>query len=321
MRFILVYDRATSLENGLHTKTRHNLSLRGAMDTPQLAPTIGWMSPSDAAWLQSAAPNSLVERVCDGFRVAVWRLRRGAEPAAWLAATLQSGGVSFFDPPGSVEDLSSAQATSLLKFMVEQFCAQANLIQLMLPIGGEVTERAAIATGFQFGANLLLLGRSCSAAELGPVADPLRFEPCGRELELVLQRTYEGTLDCPLLTCKRPLEEVVRGYEATGSTGRTHWRTLFRNGEPAGCVLVAGHSKLAIAELVYMGLAPEARGKGLGGELLMEAERLTLECGFSQLVIGVDGANAPARRLYEAAGYAVWEEKRVFLWFPPPGTT
>jgi mycothiol synthase len=74
---------------------------------------------------------------------------------------------------------------------------------------------------------------------------------------------------------------------------------------------------MEIAELVYMGLIPPARGMGIGGHLLMEAERLTLASGHSKMVIGVDAANAPARKHYEGAGYLVWERKRVFLWLAP----
>ncbi len=292
------------------------------MDSSPPDPLVDWMTQEDAAWLQSAsAPNTLVERVCDGFRVAVWRPTRSAPPRAWLAGTLQNGGVGFFDPPAALTEISENQAESLLKFMVEQFAPTAAMVQLMLPSGSPATENtatesAALSSGFQFGANLLLVGRECSEAELEPIEPPLAFKPSGDELPSVLQQTYSGTLDCPLLSGKRPISEVIEGYASTGTSQKSLWRTLFLNDVPLGCVLVAAHPKLEITELVYMGLIPQARGKNLGLRLLIEAERLTLETGNRRMVIGVDGANEPARRIYEESGYAIWEQKRVFLWFP-----
>lgn len=287
------------------------------MEPATPTPIVEWLTPDDAAWLQgNSAPSTLVERVCEGFRVAVFRSTSGAAPTAWLAGTLQRGGVGFFDPPAATTQISEIQAQLLLRFMVDHFANSAGMIQLMLPTGAPSTEKAALDSDFQFGADLLLLGRECSEAELEPIEPPLSFGPCEEELPAVLQQTYVETLDCPMLSGKRPISEVIEGYAATGATQKALWRTLYLNDVPLGCVLVSAHPKLDISELVYMGLIPQARGKGLGMRLLIEAERLTLENGLRRMVIGVDGANLPARTIYEASGYAIWEQKRVFLWFP-----
>lgn len=288
------------------------------MSNASAGPFVQWLQPSDLGWLANpAVPVDLSERLREGFRIAVWKPSPAVPPQAWLAATVQAGGVGFVDAPGALEPLTLLQAQELLSFLVAEFAANVSLMQLMLSQGSNVVEAAAKACGFQFGASLLLLGRACDPPEIEPLGPHWRFKSCGEELKQVLLETYEGTQDCPILSGKRPLGVVIEGYEATGSSGRKYWKTLYSKDEPVGCVLVAIHQKLEIAELVYMGLIPSARGNGLGKVLLAEAERMTLQQGLQQLVIGVDGANAPARRIYENAGYGVWEQKQVYLWFPP----
>jgi ribosomal protein S18 acetylase RimI-like enzyme len=299
----------------LAPKDRARKGEKSSMSANLSTSVVDWITPDDSAWLQSAdAPPGLVDRICEGFRVAVWRPAPSAPPSAWQASTLQQGEVGFLDPPGALSGITRDQATALLKFSKDAFAPSAGLIQLMLPADDDVLESSARAAGLDFVANLLLLGRSCAQQEIEPLDPALHFAACGLELPHVIENTYEGTLDCPMLTGKRATSDVIKGYAATGSTGKTYWRTLFASQNPIGCVLVATHPKLEIAELVYMGLVPPARGLGIGGHLLMEAERLTLASGLSKLVIGVDAANAPARKHYEDAGYLVWERKRVFLW-------
>lgn len=290
------------------------------MSTAPNGPFVRWIRPEDAAWLQNpATPGMLTERVCEGFRVAFYCLTPESPPSAWLAGTLQPGGVGFLDPPGAVGEISLEQATALLKFFKDRFAPQSGLIQLMLPSEPGVLEAAATGAGFEFGAKLLLLGRSIAPEEIEPLDPTTHFLPSAEELSEVLQKTYEGTLDCPVLSGKRPIAEVIEGYAATGASGRKYWRTLLYEGAPVGCVLVALHEKLELSELVYMGLLPRARGNGIGGHLLMEAERLTLSAGVARMVIGVDAANRPARAIYEAAGYLPWEEKQVYLSFGEKG--
>lgn len=314
----LFYERHALLENGLYPET----GLKGEktnMTNPNPHDCVEWIRESDIAWLKSpVVPSEVADRIHAGFRLAVWRPESDSEPTAWLAVTIQTGGVGFLDPPGAIDDVTEFQAKALLTFVVEKLGGSTNLMQLMLAKDAERIELAAGVCGFQFGANLLLLRRALSSLEIEPMPSNLRFEACGSELSQVLLSTYEQTQDCPLLTGKWPIEEVINGYEATGSSGKTHWRTLYFGGRAVGCVLVAVHAALEISELVYMGLVASARGQGLGAALLMEAERLTLAAGLSRMVIGVDAANTPARKHYEDAGYSLWEEKRVLLWFPKP---
>ena len=62
------------------------------------------------------------------------------------------------------------------------------------------------------------------------------------------------------------------------------------------------------AVLVAAAVALELRGRGIGTELMLRAEELTLERGFRAIVLGVEDFNPDARRLYERLGYCAFGE-------------
>ncbi len=57
-------------------------------------------------------------------------------------------------------------------------------------------------------------------------------------------------------------------------------------------------------ELVYLGLAPAARGRGLGGCLMRLAEARSAAAKASHLSLAVDALNAPALSLYSPPRHA-----------------
>lgn len=58
-------------------------------------------------------------------------------------------------------------------------------------------------------------------------------------------------------------------------------------------------------ELTYIGVAPVARGAGLGGRLLAEFRRAAQDAGHTTVVLSVEADNAPAIALYEKAGFRI----------------
>jgi ribosomal protein S18 acetylase RimI-like enzyme len=60
-------------------------------------------------------------------------------------------------------------------------------------------------------------------------------------------------------------------------------------------------------DLYWIAVAPSQQGKGLGGELLREAERLAAESGATQMYAETSGRSqyAPTRAFYERMGYQV----------------
>jgi ribosomal protein S18 acetylase RimI-like enzyme len=145
------------------------------------------------------------------------------------------------------------------------------------------------------------------------------------ELIETLERSYVGTLDCPALAGLRRGEDVLDGHLNSGIFEPTLWTILrFRSGPHAGrtagvCLFnssppqsAAGANAGGSLELVYFGLVPEARGRGLGRLLLRHGLDGLRGRGESAVMLAVDDRNAPAHALYREAGFRV-RFKRIAL--------
>ncbi|MBL9148934.1 MAG: GNAT family N-acetyltransferase [Phycisphaerae bacterium] len=156
-----------------------------------------------------------------------------------------------------------------------------------------------------------------SDMQLAPSGPLRRDDPaCAAERRALieaLERTYVDTLDCPALAGLRRGEDVLGGHIHSGRFEPELW-TILRfaqgplAGQIAGMCLVNGSALPrggagASVELVYLGLVPEARGRGLGALLLDRALRLVRGRSERSMVLAVDERNAPAMRLYERAGF------------------
>ncbi|MDZ4831495.1 MAG: GNAT family N-acetyltransferase [Phycisphaerae bacterium] len=139
------------------------------------------------------------------------------------------------------------------------------------------------------------------------------WDPSQREeLVAALERTYIDTLDCPALAGLRRGEDVLEGHLHSGRFEAPLW-TLLRFGrgphdsQLAGmCLLNGAHPATGSAgsvELVYLGLVPEARGRGLGRRLLEHGLALLKGRSERAVVLAVDERNTPAMKLYREAGF------------------
>lgn len=131
-------------------------------------------------------------------------------------------------------------------------------------------------------------------------------------LAKVLELTYLDTLDCPELNGVRSTTDTIAGYRATGEFRPEAWSLVQHQGEDVGCVLVGFHPPW-MAELIYMGLIPRARGRGWGRVLTNWALWTAQQMNCAVLSVAVDGRNTPARRAYEQAQFAPFDQRRVML--------
>ena len=72
----------------------------------------------------------------------------------------------------------------------------------------------------------------------------------------------------------------------------------------------AGKSLLNIHDLV---VSPQYQNRGIGGDLLAEAERLARERGCCKLTLEVHDTNANAKRLYERFGFGPWSPATIYV--------
>ena len=83
-----------------------------------------------------------------------------------------------------------------------------------------------------------------------------------------------------------------------------------------GCLLVARHSQTT-AELIYLGVGPEYRGRGFGKALLEDLKARMADLGICRLLLAVDLDNLPAIKIYESVGFVQLGVAEV--WFKPMG--
>jgi ribosomal protein S18 acetylase RimI-like enzyme len=155
----------------------------------------------------------------------------------------------------------------------------------------------------------------CSGFEWRP------FDPTlDAEFRSVLQATYLGSMDMPELEGARGLDDILEGHRAAGRFVPERWRLGRIPGEPrAGAVLLLAEIPgRDVWEVIYLGLTGAARGRGLGRAVLQHALELARPH-VPRLELAADVRNAPAMRLYRAAGFVVRDRRAVHLaTFPAP---
>jgi GNAT superfamily N-acetyltransferase len=150
------------------------------------------------------------------------------------------------------------------------------------------------------------------AAE-GLVAEPYDPGENHARFAALLEATYAHTLDCPELNGTRSAVEALAGHRAAGCFDPRLWQ-LYRAGSgDLGLILLTDHPELNVQEVVYMGVAPASRGRGLGRTMLTRALEAARDAGREAVLLGVDVRNRPARRLYERLGFVELCRRAIHL--------
>jgi ribosomal protein S18 acetylase RimI-like enzyme len=233
-----------------------------------------------------------------------------AEPQAGRAALVWPARLVPGEPASTARQLMAAASDALAG-------GQIRIAYALLQAGRDDDGELLRTAGFEPLAELVYL--VCSEEHFPDACppSPVEFEPYRLanhdRLARVVEATYEGTLDCPRLNGIRQIDDVLAGYRATGVFSAERWLLVRHQGEDVGCLILADHPEQENRELVYMGLAPLARGKGWGRHITRHAQWLTRRAGRARLVLAVDAANRPAMRMYRALGFHPWERRTVYL--------
>lgn len=135
-----------------------------------------------------------------------------------------------------------------------------------------------------------------------------------RELEGLIAATYEGSLDCPDLRGVRAMSDVLDSHRASGEFRPQSWWVFEYNEVAAGCILVNGQaSSRDVLEVVYVGVSPALRGRGLGRRMLRHAIREAIADGATVMKLAVDTRNVYAQRIYTQEGFQRVDCRQVWV--------
>jgi ribosomal protein S18 acetylase RimI-like enzyme len=212
---------------------------------------------------------------------------------------------------GSVEDELIRSAVSWVRQQGAKL-GQALLAPNELPLAGPLERN-----GFRNVTNLWYMRRAADK-KLGAVQRRRltyrSYDACDRDLfARTLLRTYEGTRDCREVNGVRTIDEILDGHKADAGLNLERWWLAFDGEQATGVLLVNESAEWQAWEVAYVGVVPEARGRGLGRELMLKAivEAQTAET--AQLTLCVDARNAPAIALYRGLGFERYDERAVYL--------
>jgi ribosomal protein S18 acetylase RimI-like enzyme len=239
---------------------------------------------------------------------AVWgQLQPGNTAVLWLPQLIPG------EPERTAVQLAEASVRELDRVAV-------SMSQVLLPSGETAHDPVLHAVGFHHLADLVYL--SCEAQRCAAEAiecaqlDWVTYDESQRDrLARVIERTYDGTLDCAALNGQRHIEDVIDGYQAAGVFQAENWRIVCSGGADVGVLLLTDHPVAGHLELVYMGVVPEARGQGWGKQIVRHAQDLARRARVERIVLAVDAVNTPALRMYRSAGFEAWDHRAVYVRF------
>ena len=142
---------------------------------------------------------------------------------------------------------------------------------------------------------------------------PYSQQPSPAAFHDTLRRTYDGTEDCPEVTGVRTIEEVIEGHRTQGKHDPGRWWLALADGRPVGVLLLCEVPEWAAWDVAYVGVVPEARGRGHGRELMHRAVAEARADGVARLTLSVDVRNRPAWDLYTDLGFEPHDRREVFL--------
>lgn len=184
----------------------------------------------------------------------------------------------------------------------------------------QATARALLErVGFQHLAPLLYLERDARYPWVDPPtaeeAAWLSYSPktLGTFKDVVLD-TYEGSQDCPELCGQRPIDDILAAHRASGRFDPQLWEVARIRGEDAGCLLLTRVTRGMLLEIVYVGVVPAQRRRGVGKLLLRRALQQCRTTGARRLTVVVDERNAPARRMYDNFAFEPIARRTAYLY-------
>ena len=270
------------------------------------------------AWPEAERAGQLLalESLCAAGRsesIVICEARDGSRLVAAVMAQVLAGRSAAIWPPQATDDRCAQALLGHLHTALAE--SGVHLAQALLESRSGEKADALVRAGYQHAGDLLYM--VANASDFPAIAPKLPFvlQPAeaGPRLERLIAATYQGSLDCPLVDGLRETADILAGYREVGRFSPELWLIATQDGADVGCLLLADHSETSQYEIVYMGIAPPARGRGYGLLLARYAQWLAHQVGRQQLVLAVDAANKPAISGYAAANFRTFDQRSAFV--------
>ncbi|HUU60233.1 MAG TPA: GNAT family N-acetyltransferase [Phycisphaerae bacterium] len=245
----------------------------------------------------------------DPETVRMWWARRRRRCVAAALVLHHPGRVGFlFYPPvdgGGVDGMVLAEVVRAASG--ESLDAGLRFVQALADPGSDAEVEFLVAGGYEFLAELIYMELDLSQYRAPRIDRPRECRRHGQfdeaELGALIRETYRGSLDCPLLVGVRDMADVLASHKSSGEFQPEHWWIVQEQGRPAGCILVNAAGRAETWDVVYVGVHPEHRGRGLGREMLRRAACAARARGARRLTLAADARNGYAMDIYEGEGF------------------
>jgi ribosomal protein S18 acetylase RimI-like enzyme len=185
---------------------------------------------------------------------------------------------------------------------------------VMLADGEAGHAPALLRNGFSRMTTLVYLSRDLAWPLPETPSRRLDFIPYNREdpaaFRETLARTWQDSADCPELHGVLTAEDALAGHEAQGPG---QWWLVGGPGGPVGVIITVKAADGPRWDLAYLGVVPEARGRGVGREMLRETLARARAAGAREVTLCVDERNAAACGLYRGCGFEPFDRREVYL--------
>ncbi len=226
--------------------------------------------------------------------------------------------IVFVSPLLDDADKQPIVSTLIHRALAVQDTDDVHLAQALLEPSQSREAEALTSAGFHKLAHLVYMQRPTERNRVDLTNEPTlqahRWTGDNRALFVdAILASYQQTADCPGLIGMREMDDIIDGHQATGEFDPDHWMVLTANGESVGVLLLNRVLNRQGMEIVYLGLAPAARGKGLGRRLVQHAINTAHAQGVKQIVLAVDELNQPAMTLYRKLGFTPTARKLAMI--------
>lgn len=251
----------------------------------------------------------------------LWLAEQAGHLVSALLPIASPGRTMLIFPPSFHADEFQQQATRRL---IEHACHHAaghlgtHLVQALIDPHHTQLQQLLEAAGFKRLAELLYMQATIPRSVREPLLPAgfrwklYSFETHGLFARAILE-TYQESLDCPALNGLRDIEDILAGHHATGQFDPHLWFVLCDDQTPAGVLLLSPIAPSGTVELVYLGVVPSYRGRGISDLLMNRAAAAVAATHNTRLSLAVDAENLPALKLYWRHGLQAGNRKVALL--------